>query len=451
MFVMAGSLKRKMTMKTQKISLAWQILIALVLGIALGAVLHEQQESRQWLISNILSPAGDIFIRLIKMIVVPIVIATLIVGIAGVGDAKKLGRIGFKTILYFEIITTVAIILGITLANVFQPGHGIDMSTLTAVDISQYQKTTEQVQSGSHSLVGTVLSLIPPNIFAAMAHGDMLPIIFFSVLFGLGLSSLPKDHREPLLNVFRGVSETMFKVTHMIMRYAPVGVFALISVTVANFGFASLWPLAKLVMLVYAAIFFFGLVVLGIVARLCKLRITILIRILKDELILAYSTASSETVLPRIIEKMEAYGAPKSITSFVVPTGYSFNLDGSTLYQSIAAIFIAQLYGIELSIGQEIVLVLTLMLTSKGIAGVPGVSFVVLLATLGSVGIPLEGLAFIAGVDRILDMARTALNVVGNALAVLVIAKWENQFDEEKALAYERELKGISPEPAQQG
>ncbi|ASN85015.1 proton/glutamate-aspartate symporter [Pectobacterium versatile] len=451
MFMMAGSLKRKMTMKTQKISLAWQILIALVLGIALGAVLHEQQESRQWLISNILSPAGDIFIRLIKMIVVPIVIATLIVGIAGVGDAKKLGRIGFKTILYFEIITTVAIILGITLANVFQPGHGIDMSTLTAVDISQYQKTTEQVQSGSHSLVGTVLSLIPPNIFAAMAHGEMLPIIFFSVLFGLGLSSLPKDHREPLLNVFRGVSETMFKVTHMIMRYAPVGVFALISVTVANFGFASLWPLAKLVMLVYAAIFFFGLVVLGIVARLCKLRITILIRILKDELILAYSTASSETVLPRIIEKMEAYGAPKSITSFVVPTGYSFNLDGSTLYQSIAAIFIAQLYGIELSIGQEIVLVLTLMLTSKGIAGVPGVSFVVLLATLGSVGIPLEGLAFIAGVDRILDMARTALNVVGNALAVLVIAKWENQFDEQKALAYERELKGISTQPAQQG
>ncbi|MEC5344542.1 glutamate/aspartate:proton symporter GltP [Brenneria populi] len=427
-------------MKTQKISLAWQILIALILGIALGAVLHNQPESRQWLISNILSPAGDIFIRLIKMIVVPIVIATLIVGIAGVGDAKKLGRIGFKTIIYFEIVTTLAIILGITLANVFQPGTGIDMSSLTAVDISQYEKTTEHVQNGSHSLVGTVLSLIPPNIFSAMANGEMLPIIFFSVLFGLGLSSLPKAHREPLLNVFRGVSETMFKVTHMIMRYAPVGVFALISVTVANFGFASLWPLAKLVLLVYAAILFFALIVLGGIARLCKLRIITLIRILKDELILAYSTASSETVLPSIIEKMEAYGAPKSITSFVVPTGYSFNLDGSTLYQSIAAIFIAQLYGIELSIGQEIVLVVTLMLTSKGIAGVPGVSFVVLLATLGSVGIPLEGLAFIAGVDRILDMARTALNVVGNALAVLVIAKWERQFDGKKARQYEREL-----------
>ena len=265
------------------------------------------------------------------------------------------------------------------------------MSTLTTVDISQYEKTTEQVQSGSHSLVATILSLIPSNVFSSMAKGDMLPIIFFSVLFGLGLSSLPKETKEPLLKVFKAVSESMFKVTHMIMRYAPIGVFGLIAVTVANFGFASLLPLAKLVVLVYFAIAFFAPVVLGAVARLCNLRIWTLIRILKDELIPAYSTASSETVLPRIIEKMEAYGAPKSITSFVVPTGYSFNTDGSTLYQSIAAIFIAQLYGIELSLGQEIVLVLTLMVTSKGIAGVPGVSFVVLLATLGSVGIPLEG------------------------------------------------------------
>ncbi|ATM88280.1 glutamate/aspartate:proton symporter GltP [Yersinia massiliensis] len=438
-------------MKSVKIGLAWQILIALVLGIIVGAILHNQIESREWLVSNVLSPAGDIFIRLIKMIVVPIVISTLIVGIAGVGDAKKLGRIGLKTIIYFEVITTVAIIVGITLANVFQPGQGIDMSALTVVDISQYEKTTEQVQSGSHSLVSTILSLIPANVFASMARGDMLPIIFFSVLFGLGLSSLPKETKEPLLNVFKAVSESMFKVTHMIMRYAPIGVFGLISVTVANFGFASLIPLAKLVILVYAAILFFALVILGTVARLCKLRIWTLIRILKDELILAYSTASSETVLPRIIEKMEAYGAPKSITSFVVPTGYSFNLDGSTLYQSIAAIFIAQLYGIELSIGQEIILVLTLMVTSKGIAGVPGVSFVVLLATLGSVGIPLEGLAFIAGVDRILDMARTALNVVGNALAVLVIAKWEHQFDHKKAKAYEKELFAPKQTPVSQG
>lgn len=428
-------------MKNVKISLASQIIIALVLGIIAGMALHNQGESRAWFISNLLSPAGDIFIRLIKMIVVPIIISTLILGIAGVGDAQNLGRIGFKTLIYFEVITTIAIVVGLTIANIFQPGNGIDMSMLTTVDISKYEQNTEHVQNNAaHSLVATIISLIPSNIFSAMVKGDMLQIIFFSVLFGLGLSSLPKENKEPLLQVLKAVAESMFKVTNLVMLYAPIGVFGLISITVANFGFASLLPLAKLVLLVYFTIVFFALTVLGIVARLCKLRIWTLIRILKDELILAYSTASSETVLPRIIEKMESYGAPKSIVSFVVPTGYSFNLDGSTLYQSIASIFIAQLYKIDLSLGQEIILMLTLMITSKGIAGVPGVSFVVLLATLGSVGIPLEGLAFIAGVDRILDMARTALNVIGNALAVLVIAKWECQFDHHKALAYEQKF-----------
>jgi proton glutamate symport protein len=434
-------------MKKAKLSLAWQILIGLVLGIAIGAALNHLGkatagmeaknwwEDTTWWISNVLQPAGDIFIRLIKMIVVPIVIASLIVGIAGVGDAKKLGRIGLKTIIYFEIVTTLAILVGVGLANAFHPGAGIDMSTLSTVDISQYQKTTAEVQH-DHAFIATILNLIPSNIFASIARGDMLPIIFFSVMFGLGLSSLQSDLRDPLVKMFQGVSEAMFKVTHMIMNYAPIGVFALIAVTVAKFGFSSLLPLAKLVILVYVAIAFFAFVVLGLVARMFGFSIIKLMRILKDELILAYSTASSETVLPRIIEKMEAYGAPKAISSFVVPTGYSFNLDGSTLYQSIAALFIAQLYGIDLSIGQQLMLILTLMVTSKGIAGVPGVSFVVLLATLGSVGIPLEGLAFIAGVDRIMDMARTALNVVGNALAVLVIAKWENMYDATKGERY---------------
>ncbi|MCO6056181.1 glutamate/aspartate:proton symporter GltP [Pseudomonas sp. MOB-449] len=419
-------------MTKARLSLAWQILIGLVLGIAIGALLNHFSAEKAWWITNVLQPAGDIFIRLIKMIVIPIVIASLI---AGVGDAKKLGRIGLKTILYFEIITTVAIVVGLLLANFFQPGAGIDMSTLGTVDISKYQQTAQEVQH-DHALISTLLNLIPSNIFAAVARGEMLPIIFFSVMFGLGLSSLPGETREPVVKVFQGVSETMFKVTHMIMAYAPIGVFALIAVTVANFGFASLLPLAKLVVLVYFAIAFFAFMVLGLVARLFGFSIIKLMRIFKDELVLAYSTASSETVLPRIIEKMEAYGAPRAISSFVVPTGYSFNLDGSTLYQSIAAIFIAQLYGIDLSVSQQLLLVLTLMVTSKGIAGVPGVSFVVLLATLGSVGIPLEGLAFIAGVDRIMDMARTALNVVGNALAVLVIAKWEGMYDAEKGQRY---------------
>ncbi|MFW6464115.1 glutamate/aspartate:proton symporter GltP [Acinetobacter baumannii] len=428
-------------MKNFKFSLAWQILIALILGIVVGAVLHNQPEIKDSIVNNVLTPLGKIFISLIKMIVIPIVFSTLILGIAGVGSTKSLGRLGFKTILYFEIITTIAILVGLFAANIFHPGSGIDMSQLVQTDISQYKHTTEEVQSQSHGIIQTILSLIPTNIISSMAHGEMLPVIFFAVLFGIGLSSLPATTKDPLLNVFHAVSETMFRVTHIIMKYAPVGVFGLIAVTVANFGFASLIPLGKLVVLVYGAILFFALVVLGITAKMFSINIFTLFKILKDELILAYSTASSETVLPRIMQKMEAYGAPKAISSFVIPTGYSFNLDGSTLYQSIAAIFIAQLYGIEMSISQQVILVVTLMITSKGIAGVPGVSFVVLLATLGSVGIPVEGLAFIAGVDRIMDMARTALNVVGNALAVLVISKWEKQYDYEKAAAYEAFLK----------
>ncbi|CAM0615640.1 glutamate/aspartate:proton symporter GltP [Acinetobacter baumannii] len=428
-------------MKNFKFSLAWQILIALILGIVVGAVLHNQLEIKDSIVNNVLTPLGKIFISLIKMIVIPIVFSTLILGIAGVGSTKSLGRLGFKTILYFEIITTIAILVGLFAANIFHPGSGIDMSQLVQTDISQYKHTTEEVQSQSHGIIQTILSLIPTNIISSMAHGEMLPVIFFAVLFGIGLSSLPATTKDPLLNVFHAVSETMFRVTHIIMKYAPVGVFGLIAVTVANFGFASLIPLGKLVVLVYGAILFFALVVLGITAKMFSINIFTLFKILKDELILAYSTASSETVLPRIMQKMEAYGAPKAISSFVIPTGYSFNLDGSTLYQSIAAIFIAQLYGIEMTISQQVILVVTLMITSKGIAGVPGVSFVVLLATLGSVGIPVEGLAFIAGVDRIMDMARTALNVVGNALAVLVISKWEKQYDYEKAAAYEASLK----------
>ncbi len=423
-------------MKKMRISLAWQIVIALFLGILVGAFLHNSPELRNDIVANFLQPLGKIFINLIKMIVIPLVLSMLILGIANAGDSKSVGKLGLKTIIYFEIITTVAIIVGLVAANVFQPGAGIDMSTLTTSDISQYKETTQEVDHEGHGLIKIILSVIPPNIFAAMSDGHMLPVIFFAVIFGIGLGSLSKETKQPLIDVLKAVSETMFKVTHMIMMFAPFGVFGLIAATVANFGFSSLVPLIKLAVLVYAAILFFIFIVLGLVAKFCGFSVWTIIKILKDELILAYSTASSETVLPRMMEKMEAYGAPKSITSFVVPIGYSFNLDGSTLYQSIAAIFIAQLYGIDLTITQQILLVATLMVTSKGIAGVPGVSFVVLLATLHTVGIPLEGLAFIAGIDRILDMARTVLNVIGNALAVLVISKWEGKFDTEKQKSY---------------
>lgn len=419
-------------MKKFKISLASQILIGLVLGIVVGWIFYGNAN-----VQTYLQPVGDIFLNLIKMIVVPIIVSTLIVGVAGTGDIKQLGRLGGKTLIYFEVITTIAIIVGLFAANMFQPGAGIDMSQLEQSDISKYVETTEaQEEKGPlHILV----DIVPTNIVSAMASGNMLAIIFFSVIFGLGVAAIGEKGR-PVLAFFQGVADAMFWVTNLVMKFAPFGVFALIGVTVSKFGIASLIPLGKLAILVYGTMFFFVVVVLGITAKIFGFNLFKIIPMIKDELLLAFSTSSSETVLPRIMEKTQKMGAPKDIVSFVIPTGYSFNLDGSTLYQAIAAIFIAQMYGIDLSIMEQITLMLVLMVTSKGIAGVPGVSFVVLLATLGTVGIPLEGLAFIAGIDRILDMARTAVNVVGNTLAALVMAKWEKRFDEpmyvEYALAY---------------
>lgn len=416
----------------KRFGLAIQILIGLILGILVGALFYGNPA-----VSTYLQPIGDIFLRLIKMIVVPIVISTLIVGVAGVGDFKKLGKIGGKTILYFEIVTTIAIVVGLLAANLFQPGVGVDMTNLQKTDIHTYVETAETTQS--HGFVETFVNIVPKNVFDAIVRGDMLAIIFFSVLFGLGVAAVG-ERGKPVLNFFQGVADAMFWVVNTIMKFAPFGVFALIGVTVSKFGLESLVPLGKLVILVHVAMIFFIFVVLGLVARMSGIRITQILRILKDELLLAYSTSSSETVLPRIMEKMERLGCPKAITSFVIPTGYSFNLDGSTLYQALAALFIAQMYGIDMPISAQITLMLVLMVTSKGIAGVPGVSFVVLLATLGSVGIPLEGLAFIAGVDRLMDMARTVVNVVGNSLAAVVISRWEGQFDSEKAKKYLGEI-----------
>ncbi|MDF2904579.1 MAG: glutamate-aspartate carrier protein [Bacillus sp. (in: firmicutes)] len=409
----------------KKYGLAIQILIGLLLGIVVGAIFFGNPQ-----IETFLQPIGDIFLRLIKMIVIPIVVASIIVGVAGTGDMKKLGKLGGKTLLYFEIVTTIAIFVGLTAANIFKPGKGIDMSSLTKGDISKYMETSSAV--ADHKFIDTFVNIVPTNIFQSLMNGDMLAIIFFSVLFGLGIAAIG-EKGKPVLAFFRGTADAMFFVTNQIMKFAPFGVFALIGVTVSKFGISSLIPLGKLIIVVYATMFFFIFVVLGGIAKLHGIPFLNMIKLLKDELILAYSTASSETVLPKLIEKMEAFGCPKSITSFVIPTGYSFNLDGSTLYQAIAALFIAQMYGIHMPISSQITLMLVLMVTSKGIAGVPGVSFVVLLATLGTVGIPVEGLAFIAGIDRVLDMARTAVNVVGNSLAAAVISKWEGEFKPQKA------------------
>ncbi|NOU84331.1 cation:dicarboxylase symporter family transporter [Paenibacillus sp. LMG 31460] len=417
----------------KKFGLAFQILFGLILGIIVGAIFFGNPT-----VESYLKPLGDIFIRLIKMIVVPIVVSSLVVGVAGVGDIKRLGKLGGKTILYFEIVTTIAIIFGLIVANVLKPGAGVNMSALAKTDISKYVDATEKMTS--HSFVDTFVNIVPRNVFESLVAGDMLAIIFFSVFLGLGIAAVG-EKGKPVLSFFQGLSESMFWVTNQIMKFAPLGVFGLIGVTVSKFGVGSLVPLGKLVFAVYLGMILFVFVVFGLIAKLCGTSVMTIIRILKDELILAFSTASSETAMPKMMEKMEKFGVPKAITSFVIPTGYSFNLDGSTLYQAIAALFIAQMYGINMSISAQITLVIALMLTSKGIAGVPGASFIVLLATLGSVGIPLEGLAFIAGIDRILDMARTAVNVIGNSIAAVVMAKWEGQYDKKKGKQYIESVK----------
>ncbi|MEK4920616.1 cation:dicarboxylase symporter family transporter [Cytobacillus sp. FSL R5-0569] len=407
--------------KIFKMSLATQILIGLILGIVIGGIFYGNETAQSFL-----QPFGDLFIRLIKMIVVPIVLSTIIVAIAGVGDIKSVGKLGGKSLFYFIGMTMVAIAVGLISANIFQPGAGLDMESLEQNDISGYVETNEE-QEGK-SIADTLLHIVPTNPVQAMVEGDMLAIIFFAVVFGLGVAAIG-EKGKPVLRFFEGTAKAMFYVTNLFMKYAPIGVFALIGVTISKYGFASLIPLGKLALTVYGTMAFFVIVILGIMAKIIGVNIFKLLGSIKEELLLAFSTASSETVLPRIMDKMEQAGSPKHIASFVIPTGYSFNLDGSVLYQAIAALFIAQMFGIELSIVEQITLMLVLMITSKGMAGVPGVSFVVLLATFSTIGLPAAGLAFIAGIDRILDMGRTAVNVVGNSLAALVIAKWEGQFN----------------------
>lgn len=407
-------------MHQPRIPLVVQILIGLFAGIIVGVLLNQFPESRSWMIGNVLQPAGDIFIRLMKMIVVPIVFACMVVGIAGNGDGKALGRVGVKTLAYFFAVTTTAIIVGLVIGNVLQPGTGTDMASLQSVPVN-----VAAGAASSHGFAQILVNIIPDNVFDAMAKGNLLPVLFFAVMFGLGIAKLPEQRRKPLVDSLRGVSEAMFKVTSMIMAYSPIGVFGMIAVTVANFGFSSLLPLVKLILVSYVAIVFFAVVVLGSIARMAGIPFVGLVRHIKDELVLAFSSASSAAVMPQLMSKLESFGAPRSLVSFVVPIGYSFNLDGASLFLGIGTLFVAQLYGIDLSLSAQALLVVTMVLTSKGAAGVPGFMFVILSATLASAGLPLEGIAFIAGVYRLMDMPTTALNVLGNALAPLVIARWE--------------------------
>ncbi len=412
-----------------RLSMGWQIMIGLALGIICGLIFYQNKGA-----ITVMQSLGTIFIRLIQMIVMPIVVSCLTVGIANIGDIRKLGRIGGKTLIYFEVLTTIALILGIVMANITYPGSFIDIHKLHATDISQYMSTAKSAEHSS-GFWPLILSIIPTNIFKSMSDGDMMPVILFSVLFGLGIAAVG-EKAKILIDVLNAVSEVMFKVTNWVMKFAPIGVFGLIGMTIAEMGISALLPLGLFIVIAYVTMLIFIIVVLGITAHIFHLRYWKTMRAILDEIVLAFTTASSEVTLPRLMKKTHEMGVSKGITAFVIPTGYTFNLDGSAIYQSLAAIFLAQAYGLHLSISHQITLLVVLMITSKGMAGVPGASFVVLLASVSTIGVPMAGLTFIAGIDRFVDMGRTAVNVVGNSIATLVIGESEGALDREKYNAY---------------
>ena len=412
-----------------RLSMGWQIMIGLALGIICGLIFYQNKSA-----ITVMQSLGTIFIRLIQMIVMPIVVSCLTVGIANIGDIKKLGRIGGKTLIYFEVLTTIALILGIVMANITHPGSFIDIHKLHATDISQYMSTAKSAEHSS-GFWPLILSIIPTNIFKSMSDGDMMPVILFSVLFGLGIAAVG-EKAKILIDVLNAVSEVMFKVTNWVMKFAPIGVFGLIGMTIAEMGISALLPLGLFILIAYVTMLIFIIVVLGITAHIFHLRYWKTMRAILDEIVLAFTTASSEVTLPRLMKKTHEMGVSKGITAFVIPTGYTFNLDGSAIYQSLAAIFLAQAYGLHLSLSHQITLLVVLMITSKGMAGVPGASFVVLLASVSTIGVPMAGLTFIAGIDRFVDMGRTAVNVVGNSIATLVIGESEGALDREKYNAY---------------
>jgi len=401
--------------------LTTQIFIGLLLGIVVGYV---------WPGFGVaIKPLADAFLRMIKMIIAPLLFATLVVGIAGTGDLKSMGRIGVKAIVYFELATTVALFLGLALVNIFKPGAGLAMpigaDTTAAAAMAESQQHAWDI----------FLHLFPTSVIDSMARGDILQLVVFSLFFGIALSAIGPKGR-PVLDVLDATAQAMFKFTGYVMAFAPIGVFAAIAATVGGKGLAILFTLGKLIALMYLGLAIFVLIVVGGVSYLIRVPFLTFAKAIREPFLIAFTTASSEAALPKALEVMEQFGVPKNIVGFVLPTGYSFNLDGTTLYLSLASVFVAQLAGVSMTFGQQLVMMLTLMLTSKGVAGVPRAALVVLTATLTQFGLPLEGAAILLGIDQIMDMGRTAVNVMGNCIATAVVARWEGVFDDEQMRAF---------------
>lgn len=402
-------------MKSSKLTTA--IFIALILGMVVGWAAPEFAQR--------LHPLAVVFLRMVKMIIAPLLFATLVVGIAGHGDIKSIGKIGLKTLIYFEVVTTLALIIGLFIGNVFKPGDGFGINASQ----THLQAASQMAAMHTHHSISSLLiDIFPTSIVQSMAEGNLLQIVVFSIFFALAICAVGQK-AKPVLDVLNSVSEIMFKFTEYVMYFAPIGIFGAIASTIGENGVGILKGYAKVIFSLYFALALFVIIVLFIACKIVKIPFRGLLRTIKEPALLAFSTASSEAALPKAMKVMEQFGVPKNIVGFVMPTGYTFNLDGSTLYLALGVLFATQLVGIHLSFEQQIMIMLALMLTSKGVAAVPRVSLIVLAGTLASFNIPLIGVAILLGIDQILDMGRTTVNLIGNCVATVVIARWENEFD----------------------
>ncbi|WP_044640264.1 dicarboxylate/amino acid:cation symporter [Risungbinella massiliensis] len=401
-------------------NLTFQVLVAITVGIILGFVAPD--------IAKEMKPLGTIFINLVKMLIAPIIFLTIVLGIAKMGNMKKVGRVGGKALLYFEIVTTLALVIGLFVANFVQPGANVNLQEIKTGDVSEYTKEGQEMD-----WVDFFVHIVPENIVGAFAEGEILQVVLFACLFGFALASFGENFKKPTIQFCENLSQIFFKIVAMVMRVAPIGAFGAMSFTIGNYGLKTLLPLGKLMVSVYTTMALFIFIVLALICKIYRFNIFSYLRFIKDEILIVLGTSSSESVLPRMLDKMEKFGCSKSVTGLVIPTGYSFNLDGTSIYLSMAVIFLAQVFGIDLSIWQMVTIIGILMITSKGAAGVTGSGFIVLASTLSAMNlIPLEGLGLLLGVDRFMSEARAITNLIGNGIATIVVAKSEGEFDEEK-------------------
>lgn len=398
-------------------NLTFRVLLAVAIGVLLGVLNPE--------LAKQMKPLGDTFVKLVKMVIGPIIFLTIVIGISNIADVKKIGRVGGKAFIYFEVVSTAALAIGLFVVNYTRPGAGLDATKLASGDVSAYATQAKQM-----GFVDYLMHIVPSSPVEAFAQGEILQIVFFAVLFGAAIVTMPVNV-TPLTEVLEKILEVMFRIVQIIMKVAPLGAFGAMAYTVGTFGLKTLIPLGRLMLDVYTTMALFIFIVLNLIARYYKFSLLAFLNYIREEILLVLGTSSSEAALPRMMQKLERYGCAKPVVGLVIPTGYSFNLDGTSIYLTMATIFLAQVYGKDLPLSQQLAILGILMITSKGAAGVTGSGFIVLASTLASVHvIPIEGIALLLGVDRFMSEARAITNLIGNGVATLVIARSENAFDD---------------------